>query len=282
MKISDKFIEWFNERKGKVTYSMTNRTGSKSYDCSSAVYYAVCEALNIKVDWARDTASLPAFLLNHGFEKITENSEWQAQRGDIVIWSKKKGVPGAEAHTGIFTDNSHIIHCNYNANGISENSENSLSSLYNWNYEVYRLKDDKEEKEAEVTERLQERYMITGNYSIDSLPWGFSDKKNIGSTEKYIGFVVTITRKWGNYWYSQFLGGFVDSRAFEPVETISEEKTIKNAGYSIDTKPWGTEGFETVGKSDNLIGKTFEITAKKGAYLYLHKIAKWVDSRAFE
>lgn len=143
------------------------------------------------------------------------------------------------------------------------------------------LEDDEEVKE-EYMEQIQERYMINGNYSIDSLPWWCDDKKNLGTTADYQGYVVTVSRKWGNYWYSQFLGGWIDYRAFEEVETISEEKTVKNKGYSVDTKPWGTAGFETKGKSDDLIGDTFKITAKKGAYLYIHSKAKWVDEKAFE
>lgn len=143
------------------------------------------------------------------------------------------------------------------------------------------LEGDEEVKE-EYMERIQERYMINGNYSIDSLPWWCDDKKNVGTTADYQGYVVTVSRKWGNYWYSQFLGGWIDHRAFEEVETISEEKTVKNKGYSVDTKPWGTKGFETVGKSDELIGKDFKITARKGAYLYIHSKAKWVDEKAFE
>lgn len=143
------------------------------------------------------------------------------------------------------------------------------------------LEDDEEVKE-EYMERIQERYMINGNYSIDSLPWWCDDKKNVGTTADYQGFVVTVSRKWGNYWYSQYLGGWIDHKAFEEVEIISEEKTVKNKGYSVDTKPWGTAGFETKGKSDDLIGDTFKITARKGAYLYIHSKAKWVDEKAFE
>lgn len=141
---------------------------------------------------------------------------------------------------------------------------------------------DDEEVKEEYMEQIRERYMINGNYSIDSLPWWCDDKKNVGTTADYQGYVVTVSRKWGNYWYSQYLGGWIDHRAFEEVETISEEKTVKNGGYSIDTKPWGTKGFETVGKSDELIGKDFKITARKGAYLYIHSKAKWVDEKAFE
>lgn len=143
------------------------------------------------------------------------------------------------------------------------------------------LENDEEVKE-EFMEQIQERYMINGNYTIDSLPWFCSDRKNIGNTKDYQGYVVTVSRKWGGYWYSQYLGGWIDYRAFEEVETISEEKTVKNGGYSIDTKPWGTKGFETVGKSDDLIGKDFTVTARKGAYLYIHSKAKWVDEKAFE
>lgn len=242
MSKTDKMISWFNQRKGKVTYSMERRTGPNSYDCSSAVYYAVCEALNLKIDWARDTASLPAFLLNHGFEKITENSEWQARRGDIVIWSKQKGVSGAEAHTGVFTDNSHIIHCNYNSNGISVNGENSLSSLYNWNYECYRLKEIKnaESEEVEIMNRIKDEvYTLQGSYSIDSLPWGCSDKKNLGNAKDYQGKTVTVTRKWGNYWYVKELGGFVDSRAFtklKDISTVAKEVLQGNWGNGTERK----------------------------------------------
>lgn len=32
-------INWFQARKGKVSYSMTNRLGPNSYDCSSAVFF---------------------------------------------------------------------------------------------------------------------------------------------------------------------------------------------------------------------------------------------------
>ncbi len=37
----EKAIKWFENRKGKVSYSMQNRNGSSSYDCSSSVYYAL-------------------------------------------------------------------------------------------------------------------------------------------------------------------------------------------------------------------------------------------------
>ena len=277
----DKIIDWFRDRKGKVTYSMEHREGTASYDCSSSVFFAVCSALGIEDNDVRNTSNLGRFLVKHGFEKVTENAEWEAKKGDVIIWAKRKGVPGASAHTGVFTDNNHIIHCNFNANGISEDTEKYLSPLYKWNYEVYRLNEEKEVKE-EFMEQVQERYMINGNYSIDSLPWFCSDRKNIGNTKDYQGYVVTVSRKWGGYWYSHYLGGWIDERALIPVITIEKELTIKHGGYSVDTKPWGTDGFKTIMKTDELLNKKFRVTAQRGSYYYVHNIAKWIDMRAFE
>ena len=37
----ENMIAWMQARKGKVTYSMTSRTGSNSYDCSSSVFFSM-------------------------------------------------------------------------------------------------------------------------------------------------------------------------------------------------------------------------------------------------
>lgn len=232
----DKIIDWFRQRKGKVTYSMDRRTGSHSYDCSSSVYYAICEALSLKAEYPKNTATLPDWLLKNGFEKITENREWNAKSGDVVIWAKRKGVAGAEAHTGVFTDNSHIIHCNYNANGISEDTESSLNSLYDWHFEVFRLKEDKniESEEMEIMNRIKDEvYTLQGSYSIDSMPWWADDKKQIGTTNDKQGMRVTVTRKWGNYWYVKELGGFVDYRAF------TKQKDLSKIAKEVINGDWG-------------------------------------------
>lgn len=280
----DKMIKWFEERKGIVEYSMKERNGKTGkYDCSSAVYFALVEAFNKTYSHICNTATLPYFLQNLGYRCIVKDGNWEAKRGDIIIWSKIIGEAGSEAHTGIFINNIEIIHCNYNNNGISVNSEKSLSHLYDWHWFVYRLDDDKNiDTTYSSVEHVTQRFMVKGNYSIDTLPWWCFDKVNVGNTQKYNGYVVTITKKWGNYYYSQYLGGWIDYRAFEEVESINEEKTIINKGYSIDTLPWGTSGYKTVMKTDELIGKDIVVTAKRGGYYYAHNMAKWIDMRAFE
>lgn len=283
--IINKTIEWFRNQKSRgVGYSMINRKGPDNYDCSSSMFFSIINAFNIPYkdgDHIYNTSDLGQLLEKVGYEIVTEDHDWTAQKGDIIIWAKIKGVPGSGAHTALFTSNDTLIHCNYNGHGITEDPESKLYSLYKWTYVVYRLKE--EVKGGDEMEKIQERYMIHGDYSIDTLPWFCEDRKFVKMSTEYNGYVVTVTRKWGNYYYSRYLGGWIDYRALVPVETIPEKTlTIKKGGYSIDTKPWGTAGFKTVMKTDSMIGKDLLVTAKRGGYYYAHQIAKWIDMRAFE
>lgn len=112
-------IAWMEARRGKVTYSMDYRNGPQSYDCSSAVYYALLSAGAIPPGWVINTEYEHDWLLKNGFKLIAENSVFSAQRGDIFIWGKRGQSAGAGGHTGIFIDSNNIIHCNYARNGIT-------------------------------------------------------------------------------------------------------------------------------------------------------------------
>ncbi|HFU4089522.1 TPA: peptidoglycan amidohydrolase family protein [Streptococcus suis] len=112
-------IAWMEARRGKVTYSMDYRNGPNSYDCSSAVYYALLSAGAIPPGWVINTEYEHDWLLKNGFNLIAENSAFAAKRGDIFIWGKRGQSAGAGGHTGIFVDSNNIIHCNYARNGIT-------------------------------------------------------------------------------------------------------------------------------------------------------------------
>ncbi|EOH93425.1 hypothetical protein UAW_02674 [Enterococcus haemoperoxidus ATCC BAA-382] len=114
-------INWFRTREGKVTYDMAypNRLGPNSYDCSSAVYYALIEAGFLpKGTGIGSTESL--YTLEGTLLQRISRSE--VRRGDIFISGGKGTSAGANGHTGVFVSNSRIIHCNYGSNGISETS----------------------------------------------------------------------------------------------------------------------------------------------------------------
>lgn len=113
----DKLIEWFQQRKGRVTYSMQYRNGPNSYDCSSAVYSALIYAgFKPKGTWLGSTVTL----WGEVGSLIREISRSEARRGDIFLSGPRGAASaGAAGHTGVFLSNSQIIHCNYADNGIS-------------------------------------------------------------------------------------------------------------------------------------------------------------------
>ncbi|MGM0175680.1 phage tail tip lysozyme [Enterococcus sp. DIV0800] len=109
-------LSWFQQRQGKVTYSMGARTGPTSYDCSSAVYYALIAAGYMQPRYPGNTESLFGDLEKLGWKQVAQN---QATRGDIFIWGVRGASSGAAGHTGMFVNGKDIIHCNGGSNGIS-------------------------------------------------------------------------------------------------------------------------------------------------------------------
>ncbi len=122
-------ICWMTDRKGRVTYSMLQRTGPTSYDCSSAICYALMSAGASHVAWPVTTESAHAWLLANGYRLISENQDWNMERGDIIIWGPKGQSIGAGGHIMMALDADNVIHCTYAVNGITTNNYNQL---YGW------------------------------------------------------------------------------------------------------------------------------------------------------
>lgn len=143
---SDKRIEdairWFEDRKGKVTYSMAARTGPSSYDCSSAIYYALKQGGFGGIgSWPFSTESEHDALKAAGFYLVSENSgSMRLQRGDILIWGKRGYSGGAGGHTMMVINSSDIIHCNFAGNGITVNNYASYAAGKGKYVYQYRLK----------------------------------------------------------------------------------------------------------------------------------------------
>ncbi len=119
----DKMVQWFEARQGKVTYSMGARTGPGSYDCSSAIYYAMQAAGFPGIGtWPFSTETEHDALKRAGYQLVAENRQIPLQRGDILIWGKRGYSAGADGHTMLMKNNSDMIHCNFRHNGISTNN----------------------------------------------------------------------------------------------------------------------------------------------------------------
>lgn len=121
-------IAWMSARAGKVTYSMTYRNGPSSFDCSSAVYFALRSAGASDNGWAVNTEAQHDWLIKNGYTKIADGHGADARRGDIFIWGKRGFSAGSGGHTGIFVDANNIIHCNYGYNGITINNHDVIWS----------------------------------------------------------------------------------------------------------------------------------------------------------
>lgn len=134
-------IGWMASRQGRVSYSMNYRNGPNSYDCSSAIYFALMSAGAVTAGWAVNTEYQHDWLIKNGFELISENSPFNAIRGDIFIWGRRGQSSGAGGHTGIFIDSNNILHCNYARNGITlDNYLATANASGNMYFYIYRLK----------------------------------------------------------------------------------------------------------------------------------------------
>lgn len=122
----EKALAWFYARKGRVSYSMANRNGPNSYDCSSSVYHALKEAGLLPASyWIGNTDTLFDALEKNGWVKvpIDANGNADTQRGDIFIWGIRGNSGGALGHTGMFIDPDNIINCRYQAGIVIDNHD---------------------------------------------------------------------------------------------------------------------------------------------------------------
>lgn len=220
-------IAWMQAHKGNVSYSMTSRDGDDSYDCSSSVYYALRSAGAVSAGWAVNTEYEHQWLINNGYELISENTPWDAQRGDVFIWGRKGYSSGAGGHTGIFVDSDNIIHCNYRYDGITVNDHDDIW-LYAGRpyYYVYRLTNPnaQPEKPKKGWQKDDTGYWFARangtypkaqfEYIEENQSWFYFDESGYMYSEKWLkhtdgkwywfdssGYMATSWKKIAGVWY---------------------------------------------------------------------------------
>lgn len=120
----EQMIKWMTDREGKVTYSMTSRMGPNSYDCSSAVFFALVAGGFLPSGSMGNTETLFAM----SGTKLKKISRSEVKRGDIFVAGTPGQSNGSGGHTGIFLSNTSFIHCSYYWNGIHTDSHDSYMS----------------------------------------------------------------------------------------------------------------------------------------------------------
>lgn len=128
-------------------------------------------------------------------------------------------------------------------------------------------------------------YITAGQYSISSQPLGMPASVQLGTTKDVLGANATILYETmdGSSVYAAYLG-WIDRQAFG-FENGDYIGVIAAGSYSVDTLPWGTPDYETIGYSDSYAGKELLVkgTTQNGLYSLLWMQGSplgWVDSRA--
>ncbi|KMK53459.1 Bacteriophage peptidoglycan hydrolase [Fructobacillus sp. EFB-N1] len=132
---TDQVINWFYDHQGKLTYSMTgSRNGADgTADCSGAITEALYEAGASKPAYLYNTDSLHGYLEQNGYQLISTNTPWDAQRGDIVIWGQQGASGGSAGHVQIIVSNdpnARAISVNYVTGG------QTGTAVQEWNYDA--------------------------------------------------------------------------------------------------------------------------------------------------
>lgn len=145
----DKVVQWFDDHKGKITYSMAgSRNGSDGTgDCSGCISQALKDA-GFNIQGLPSTVTLGGQLQTNGFVRIAVNQKWQPKKGDIVLMSRGASMTdsgGASGHVGVMKSSTTFISCDYSTGGqagtaVSEHEIfGYLSSRSITYYEVWRL-----------------------------------------------------------------------------------------------------------------------------------------------
>lgn len=148
----------------------------------------------------------------------------------------------------------------------------------------------------EYSEAIPLKYNIqvanTG-YSIDTLPWGLPGHKNAGkgSSSDFVGETVQVLNESPNGAYAEIEHngtylGWIDKRAFYGNVIHTKNTHIGNGGFSIDSLPWGTEGFKTLARTNQYKAHSVKIVmsdVNNNYYLTVVNgtLSGWIDSKAF-
>lgn len=137
---------------------------------------------------------------------------------------------------------------------------------------------------------------ITKPWSINTAPWGSQGFKNITSASNYIGEEVRVVAEQvttrSTFALIQHKGknlGWIDTTGIAPHTVLSERSvsytvTITQP-WSINSKPWGIKGFETLTSGSSLVGQTARVIKEqqtpRSTFLLLERDGQeigWIDS----
>ena len=141
--------------------------------------------------------------------------------------------------------------------------------------------------------------VVTKNHSIDTLPYGIEGFSKLGTAADFYNKSIIVTQEKvtprGTFVFIQYQGkdiGWIDKKALnvEKVKNtvnVNYRSTIVKSGYSIDTLPYGIEGFRNVSTSNSYLNKSVTViqekTTDRGTFALISIDSLnlgWIDKRA--
>ena len=135
---------------------------------------------------------------------------------------------------------------------------------------------------AKITSETAVDYAATisrGTDAINTAPWGAKGYQTIGSSAGYVGKTVDVSKEqvmdYGVTWAQISLDGEVlgwiakNALTVQTYAQITKETvvdypaTISRGTDAINTAPWGTRGYQTIGSSADYVGKTVDVTKEQ-------------------
>lgn len=196
-------ISALKQQIGRATYSMY---GSRNFsdgtcDCSGSVYYGLTNGGVKPLGYIPSTETMHQWLLDNNYELIAENTEWQMQAQDVIIWGRKGESAGAGGHTGIAVDGQNWIECtawygggNGPEGGVIISNHDSRWAMNGCPYfYVYRSQQNSSTSESAInyTTNMEGKEMTYLIYAKDTKRWYITN----GIEIRYI----KTTRVLGNY-----------------------------------------------------------------------------------
>ncbi|OFT97980.1 GW dipeptide domain-containing protein [Aerococcus sp. HMSC23C02] len=147
---------------------------------------------------------------------------------------------------------------------------------------------------------------LVGNHTIDSKPWGTKDYQNLVSRNAYKNLVGTnvkvsqgVSTERANWVYIDSLdgklSGWIDTKGVQkvgdaytsPVKKVNYTAHLKDGDNTLDTKPWGIPGYQTLRSRSQMKprrGQTVQVseevstTRANWAYVtFQDGLAGWID-----
>lgn len=280
---NDNVVLWFDNRKGKLTYSMNgSRNGSDgTADCSGSITQAIRDAGGIPYAYLYSTVTLDQYLKSNGYERISVNQEWNAQRGDIVqmSWGQKEygmaASAGAGGHVGVMKDANVFISTDYWTGGQvgTAVSEHDFNAYYNSNppnyFEVWRLTTQNEgnSNKPETKPTPQPKNDVDYMRQYGKVRWN-GKQFSVDDRSKFAGIWQVISNE---------LGGLKPTPITSDVEWINNGVPMESISWTDGTPQSSVNGNRFKFNQDLMTIVDYDV-ASNGIAIMLAGHRVWVDA----